>query len=122
MKLHHSFSLPLLFLTTITLARAHAFLDYSEPAVGATVSAPPAQVKICFTEKLHHDVKTTIQVFDATGREVDRKDAQIDSKNESEMAVSLGKLPPGTYKVVWSAIAIDTHHTHGTFEFTVKGA
>jgi len=110
----------LALLVTTTLARAHAFLDYSEPAVGATVNAPPAQVKISFTEKLHHDPRTTIQVFDATRREVDRKDAKIDEKNESEMAVSLPKLAPGTYKVVWSAIAIDTHHTHGTFEFVVR--
>ena len=120
MKIPHPFSIPILLLVTTTLARAHAFLDYSEPVVGATVNAPPAQVKICFTEKLHHDPRTTIQVFDATGREVDQMDAKVDPKNESEMAVSLGKLPPGTYKVVWSAIAIDTHHTHGTFEFTVK--
>jgi copper resistance protein C len=110
---------PALLLTT-ALAHAHAFLDYSEPAVGATVSTSPAQVKIHFTEKLHRDPRTIIQVFDAAGREVDLKDAKVGVKNESEMTVSLGKLSPGTYKVVWSAIAIDTHHTHGTFEFTVK--
>ncbi len=119
MKLTPPYILFGLLLTT-ALARAHAFLDYSEPAVGATVNAPPAQVKIWFTEKLHHDPRSTIQVFDAAGREVDRRDARIDEKNESEMAVSLPKLAPGTYKVVWSAIAIDTHHTHGTFEFGVR--
>ena len=106
-------------LLTTTLAHAHAFLDYSEPAVGATLNAPPAQVKIWFTEKLHH-ATSTIQVFDAAGREVDKKDVTFDVKNELEMGVSLEKLPPGTYKVVWNAVAIDTHHTHGTFEFTVK--
>ncbi len=76
-------------------------------------------MKIHFTEKLQR-ADSTIQVFDATGREVDLKNAKVDPKNESEMTVSLGKLPPGTYKVVWNAIALDTHHTHGTFEFTVK--
>jgi methionine-rich copper-binding protein CopC len=111
--------IPLGLLLTTTLARAHAFLDYSEPAVGATVNAPPAQVKIWFTEKLHH-ATSTIQVFDAVGREVDKKDVTFDAKNELEMGVSLVELPPGTYKVVWNAVAIDTHHTHGTFPFTVK--
>lgn len=120
MKSLRKIYIPFFVLVATTFAHAHAFLDYSEPAVGATVNAPPAQVKICFTEKLHHDVQTTIQVFDAAGREVDEKNAKIDTKNESEMAVSLAKLSPGTYKVVWSAIAIDTHHTHGTFEFTVR--
>jgi len=109
----------LLIVVASAHASAHAFLDYSEPAVGATLSAPPAQVKIWFTEKLHH-ATSTIQVFDAAGREVDKKDVKFDPKNELEMGVSLGNLPPGTYKVVWNAVAIDTHHTHGTFEFTVR--
>ena len=109
----------LLMVVASTHADAHAFLDYSEPAVGATLSVPPAQVKIWFTEKLHH-ATSTIQVFDAAGREVDKKDVTFDPKNELEMGVSLEKLPPGTYKVVWNAVAIDTHHTHGTFPFTVK--
>ena len=118
MKFLYLLSIVLLLFINPTLAHAHAFLDYSEPAVGATVSAP-AQVKIWFTEKLHH-ATSTIQVFDAAGREVDKKDITFDPKNELEMGVSLEKLPPGTYKVVWNAVAIDTHHTHGTFPFTVK--
>jgi hypothetical protein len=120
MKFPQKFSIPALFLIASTLARAHAFLDSSEPKVGSTVSTPPLVVKIWFTERLHHDPQTTIQVFDASGKEVDRQDAKVDAKNESLMAVSLPKLPPGTYKVVWSAIALDTHHTHGTFTFTVS--
>jgi copper resistance protein C len=108
------------WLAVATRAEAHAFLDYSEPAVGATVNGSPGVVKIWFTERLHHDAQTEIQVFDTRGREVDRKDSRVDAKNESEMVVSLTSLPPGTYKVVWSAIALDTHHTHGTFPFVVK--
>ena len=29
-------------------------------------------------------------------------------------------LPAGAYKVHWQAVSVDTHHTQGTFEFTVK--
>ncbi len=36
------------------------------------------------------------------------------------MTVSLPSLPPGSYKVKWSAVAVDTHHTTGTFGFEVK--
>ena len=108
----------LCLLLTTTFAHAHAFLDTSEPAVGCTCAAPPSQVKIWFTEKLHHD-GSTIQVFDATGREVDRHDVKVSDQNELLMAVSLPKLPPGKYKVEWHAIAIDTHHTQGTFTFVV---
>ena len=28
----------------------------------------------------------------------------------------------GEYRVVWNAVAVDTHHTSGHFNFTVKGA
>ncbi len=84
----------ILLIITSTLARAHAFLDYSEPNVGSTVTMPPSVVKIWFTEKLHHDPRTTIQVFDAAGHEVDRKDAHVDAKNESEMAVSCQSCHP----------------------------
>jgi methionine-rich copper-binding protein CopC len=119
MKIPSLISISTFLLAATTLARAHAFLDTSEPAVGATVNAPPAQVKIWFTERLQH-AASTIQVFDATGREVDRQNVKVNEKNEQLMTVSLPKLPPGTYKVVWSAVALDTHHTHGDFTFTVK--
>ncbi len=112
-------SIVVCFLLTTAFAHAHAFLDTSEPSVGSTVTVPPSQVKIWFTERLQHD-GSTIQVFDATGREVDRHDAKVDGKNELLMAVSLPKLPPGMYKVAWSAVAIDTHHTQGTFKFEVR--
>jgi hypothetical protein len=36
------------------------------------------------------------------------------------MQVSLKKLPPGTYKVRWHAVSVDTHATDGDFSFTVK--
>jgi methionine-rich copper-binding protein CopC len=36
------------------------------------------------------------------------------------MAVSLQKLPAGTYHVSWQAVATDTHRTAGTFDFTIQ--
>jgi methionine-rich copper-binding protein CopC len=56
-------------------------------------------------------------VFDAQSHEIDRGDARISG---STMIVSLPKLGPGTYLVKWSAVAVDTHHTTGTFTFTVQ--
>jgi copper resistance protein C len=29
-------------------------------------------------------------------------------------------LSAGVYTVHWAAVSVDTHHTQGTFEFTVK--
>jgi methionine-rich copper-binding protein CopC len=38
------------------------------------------------------------------------------------MTVAVPTLAPGTYRVVWNAVAVDTHHTSGSFKFTVKGS
>jgi methionine-rich copper-binding protein CopC len=58
-----------------------------------------------------------VQVFDGFHHQVDRKDDKISG---STMTVSLPKLAAGTYLVKWKAVATDTHHTSGTFTFTVR--
>jgi copper resistance protein C len=100
------------------LAQAHAFLDHADPKVGSTITGSPSVVKIWFTEELE-GAFSKIQVFDATGKEIDKKDVQVDSTDKSLMSVSVPTLATGTYKVKWSAIAVDTHHTTGAFTFTV---
>jgi methionine-rich copper-binding protein CopC len=102
-----------------SLAWAHAFLDHAQPAVGSDITDPPAQVKGWFTQKLE-PVFSTIQVFDSSGKEVDLKDSHLDSSDQKLLIVSLPALPPGEYKVSWSVVSVDTHHTHGDFKFTLK--
>ena len=112
-------SLTILFtLAGLSLAQAHAFLDHAEPKVGSVIAGSPARLKAWFTEELE-PAFSKIQVFDSTGKEVDQKDVKIDSSDKTLMSVSLPKLPTGVYKVKWSAVAVDTHHTTGTFTFTV---
>jgi methionine-rich copper-binding protein CopC len=98
------------------MAEAHAFLDHASPRVGSTVHPAPGQVQLWMTEDLE-PAFTKIKVLDANGAEVDKKDAKISG---STMTVSLPNLPPGNYKVAWTAVAIDTHRTTGTFTFTVN--
>jgi methionine-rich copper-binding protein CopC len=119
MKIIRHFQLPLLFWITLVVAQAHAFLDHADPRVGSTVKDAPRVVTIWFTEELE-SAFSKIQVFDTHGREVDKKDSHVDAAHPAVMTVSLPALPPGDYKVVWHAVAIDTHHTSGTFPFTVQ--
>lgn len=95
--------------------QAHAFLDHAEPRVGST-GAAPTKVTVFMTEDLE-GAFSKLQVFDAKGTEVDKKDVKV---TDATMTVSVPKLAAGTYKVVWSAVAVDTHHTTGTFTFTVQ--
>ncbi|MDE3066383.1 MAG: copper resistance protein CopC [Verrucomicrobiota bacterium] len=108
-----------LFLATQAPAGAHAFLDYSVPKVGSTPTNSPAEVKIWFTEHLKPH-GSTIQVLDARGKTVDKKDSHRDFKDAALLRVSLPKLPPGAYRVFWRAIAEDGHRTQGHFRFTIK--
>ncbi len=73
-----------------------------------------------FTEGLEAGF-SHLQVFDATGKEVDKKDARVDPKNSREISVSLSAgLGAGMYKVVWRAVSVDTHVTQGDFTFRVE--
>jgi len=110
----------LVSLAAVTHARAHAFIDHAEPAVGGTVRQPPAEVDVSFTEGLEAKY-SRLQVFDASGKEVDRKDVHLDPKNPKRLVVSLPvALGAGTYKVVWRAVSVDTHVTNGDFTFRVE--
>jgi methionine-rich copper-binding protein CopC len=106
-------------LITQSSAWAHAFLDHADPAVGSRISQAPTQVKIWFTQNLEPTF-SSVQVQDTRGKEVDKKDAHVDSKKQSLLVVTLPKLPSGTYTVIWRVVSVDTHKTQGHFEFTIK--
>jgi methionine-rich copper-binding protein CopC len=108
-----------LFLALQTQAWAHAFLDHAEPKVGSTVTNSPPEIKIWFTQNLE-PAFSKLEVQDAQGKEVDKKDAHLDGKDKSLFLVSLPQLPAGTYTVIWHAVSVDTHKTQGTFHFTIK--
>ena len=97
---------------------AHAFLERAEPAVGSTVQASPSEVRVLFTEKIEPTL-SSVQVFDASGREVDKQDVHLDRLNHAVLHVSLPPLEVGSYKVVWRVVSVDTHVTNGSYSFRV---
>jgi methionine-rich copper-binding protein CopC len=112
--------LGLLLIVVAGLARleAHAFLERAEPAVGSSVQTSPAEVRICFTENIEPAL-STVQVFTADGKEIDKRDVHLDRSNQAIIHVSLPLLQPGIYKVVWRVVSVDTHVTNGNFTFRV---
>ena len=97
---------------------AHAFLDHSTPAVGSQVRGSPASVSLWFTEELE-PAFSSIRVFDAHGKEVDGADTAAVANDRTVLKVSLRRLEPGAYKVVWRVLSLDTHVSEGSFGFTV---
>ena len=118
MKLGRFGAAAMLFLALQSQAWAHAFLDHADPKVGDTVQTSPADLKLWFTQELE-PAFSSVEVKDADGKEVDKKDAHLDEKNKALMVVSLQTLPAGTYTVTWHVVSVDTHKTQGHFKFTV---
>jgi methionine-rich copper-binding protein CopC len=108
----------LIFVAGSARLEAHAFLEHAEPAVGSTVQVSPSEVRVLFTEKIESAL-SSVQVFDASGKEVDKRDVHVDRSNRALLQVSLLPLGAGNYKVVWRIVSVDTHVTNGSFTFRV---
>ena len=116
MRLHRG--LAFLLLAVGSTAFGHAFLDHAAPAVGTAVHSPPAQVKLWFTQRLE-PAFSTVQVLDRSGKRVDKGDPQVDRADAELLLVSVPQLTPGTYRVTWRVLSVDTHVTEGDFTFDV---
>jgi copper resistance protein C len=108
----------LIFVAGSARLEAHAFLERAEPAVGSTVETSPSEVRIRFTENIE-PAFSSIQVFDASGKEVNKHDLHLDRSDRALLHVSLPRLGAGIYKVVWRVVSVDTHVTSGSFTFQV---
>jgi methionine-rich copper-binding protein CopC len=108
--------LPALTLGAAT-AQAHAFLDHASPLVGSTVAAAPHEVSLTFTQNLE-PAFSTVTVTDSSGAQVNTGKASVSGNT---MRVGLKSIGPGSYKVNWHALSVDTHTTQGSFSFQVGG-
>ena len=95
-------------------AHAHAYLDHANPRVGSTVRTAPRQVTLWFTQKLEPSFSSA-QVTNGSGARVD----QGSRVSGTQIHVSVSSLPPGSYRVNWKVLSVDTHTTQGSFSFRV---
>lgn len=109
---------PLMLAVGMSTASAHAFLDHAQPAVGSTVKQAPRQLSLWFTEGVE-PAFSGVTVRSATGQTVSAGKAHRASGNKAELQVPVKHLPPGTYKVEWHVMSVDTHKTQGDYSFTV---
>jgi methionine-rich copper-binding protein CopC len=101
-----------------TTAFAHAQLEKAVPAVGGTV-ASPSEIRLEFSEGV--EPKFSKVSLTGPGGAVPLGAAKTESGNPAVLIAPISEpLPSGAYKVHWQAVSVDTHHTQGTFDFTVK--
>ena len=108
---------PLIALAPVA-ASAHAHLKSATPAAGATVSTPPSEVTIDFTEGVE-PLFCKIEVLDALGVHVEEGPPDAAPGDNKHLTEKLKRLGAGTYTVQWHATAVDTHKTEGSYDFTV---
>ena len=99
-------------------ALAHAFLTQASPSVGSDVATPPAQILLSYTEGVEVPF-CRVTVTAANGKPVQTGNPQAVPGHGDELAVPVNITAPGVYTVTWHAVAVDTHHTEGSFPFTV---
>jgi methionine-rich copper-binding protein CopC len=96
-------------------ALAHAELHHASPEAGSTVSEPPHEVALTFTDSLEAAFSST-DVTNSSGVRVDEGKPQV---NGNMIRISLKTLSPGSYCVHWRAVSVDTHRIEGSFTFSV---
>jgi len=98
-------------------ALAHAKLDHASPAAGSTVATAPPEVTLSFTDKLE-PAFSTIEITGPGGARADQGKAQVSGNT---MRIELKAAGPGSYRVHWRALSVDTHSSQGSFTFQVGG-
>ncbi|HQT47797.1 MAG TPA: copper resistance protein CopC, partial [Acidocella sp.] len=79
---------------------------------------PPSNLLLTYTEGLETHF-CTVTVTGAGGKAVQTAKPRPVPGHENEMTVPLHITASGKYTVIWHAVSVDTHHTHGSFSFTV---
>lgn len=103
-------------------ASAHATLEGSVPARGATVAQAPSQVVFRFDEAVEGNFGA-VRVFDAKGNRVDQGDAFHPNGLGKQLAVHLkADLPDGTYTATYRVVSADSHVVSSGVVFNVGHA
>jgi methionine-rich copper-binding protein CopC len=109
----------LLFLVGTGSAAAHDVLIGTDPADGAVLSAPPAQVKLTFAQQAL-SIGTRMRVTGPSGAVVSSRPVQVIGSYVTQ-PLDPG-LDPGAYTVVWRVTSADGHPVSGTFAFSLAGS
>ena len=106
--------------TAVVTAWAHSFPEQESPLAGATLSEPPTQVSIKYDAPIEK-LFASLRVINSAGRDQTASKPVVSSDGWT-LSVPVNQLPPGEYTVQWNVVCIDTHHTQGSYSFSVAGS
>ncbi|MFZ0677258.1 copper resistance CopC family protein [Candidatus Binatus sp.] len=96
---------------------AHSFPDKETPSAGQKIASPPSEVVIDFDAPIEK-LFAKLEVTGADGKNEAAGAPQV-SEDGRQLSVKVGALKPGDYTVKWAVVCIDTHHTEGSYTFSV---
>jgi methionine-rich copper-binding protein CopC len=99
------------------VASAHSFPDKEMPSAGQQVASSPSEVVIDFDAPIEK-LFAKLEVTGTDGQNLAAGAPHV-SDDGRQLSVKVGALKPGDYTVKWAVVCIDTHHTEGSYTFTV---
>ena len=100
-------------------ASAHSFPEQEIPPAGATLTESPTQVTIKYDAPIEK-LFASLKVLNSAGQNEAIGEPQV-SGDGWTLSVPVNKLQPGEYTVQWRVVCMDTHHTQGSYSFTIEG-
>jgi methionine-rich copper-binding protein CopC len=99
-------------------ADAHAFLLASAPAVGSQVQAPKT-LRLEFSEAVELGF-SGVEMAGTASEAVALQNLRYDPADHKVLLADIPQIGPGSYRVRWHVVSVDTHRTEGDFVFRVK--
>jgi copper transport protein len=99
-------------------ASAHAALVRSVPAASGTITTPPSEVSLTYSEPVEPRF-AVISVTDAAGKQMTTAPPSRSPSDPRTLTVPLGSTATGWYLVYWRVISADGHPVRGAYTFAV---
>jgi methionine-rich copper-binding protein CopC len=103
-----------------TSASAHSFPEVETPAAGQTLTASPSEITIKYDAPIEK-LFAKIEVLGSDGQNVAQSGPVVGNDGYT-LSVKVPPLKPGDYLVKWGVVCVDTHHTQGSYTFTVASS
>ena len=97
------------------LAKAHAILEDSSPAINASVTAGKLDLRFRYNARIDRARSRLTLIRPDHSRDT----LPIDAQSPPDIILTHVSLPPGAYVVRWQVLAVDGHITRGDVPFTV---
>jgi methionine-rich copper-binding protein CopC len=104
-------------MSNASVASAHSFPESETPSAGQKIGSSPSEVTINFDAPIEK-LFAKLEVTGGDGKNEAAGSPQI-SDDGRHMSVKVGSLKPGDYTVKWAVVGIDTHHTEGSYTFSI---